>query len=269
MFLLITIAFTSTLLLSAQKSGGRGSHLGGTMSCIEILISLYYSNILMFKAAKPDWEDRDRILIGKGHAHLALYHIWADLGFISKKMVDTYGEDGAILGTQLEKSIPGSEYNTGSLGHVIGIGAGVCISARIENKRFKTIALIGDGECDSGSIWESIKFASDQKLNNLIVIIYMNRLSEMQILKDDQDKDLKAKLETFGWQGFIINGHSYKEINEKLKILKNDISEKPKFLIANTIKGKGVSFMENKVEWHHKAPKPDQFKKALQEYEWG
>ena len=121
------------VLLSAQKSGGQGAHLGGTMSCIEILISLYYSKILNFKTNDPKWEDRDRILIGKGHAHLALYHIWSDIGYFPKKLLETYCIDGTSLGVQLDTNIPGSEYNTGSLGHVIGIGAGICVSAKIDN----------------------------------------------------------------------------------------------------------------------------------------
>ena len=184
-----------------------------------------------------------------------------------RRQGDRQRHDDARFRALVTTNIPGSEYNTGSLGHVIGIGSGICISAKIDNKKYKVFTLIGDGECESGSIWEAIKFASDEKLNNLITIVDMNRLSEMQIMKDDHDLDLKNKFESFGWTGLIVDGHSFEELISNLTLLINNNSNKPKFLIANTIKGKGVSFMENKVEWHHQAPKPEQFEIALKEYE--
>ena len=124
------------ILKTSMKTGGKGSHLGGTFSCIELLVSLYYGNVIRFKAKNPKWDDRDRILIGKGHAHLALYHIWSDLGFFSKRVLNTYGKDGSSLGQQLNLNTPGSEYNTGSLGHVTGIGTGICLAAKLDKKNY-------------------------------------------------------------------------------------------------------------------------------------
>ena len=124
------------ILKTAKKTGGKGAHLGGTFSCIELLISLYYGDILKFKVNKPKWIERDRVLIGKGHAHLALYHIWSDLGFFSKNILNTYGKNGSKLGQQLNIQTPGSEYNTGSLGHVTGIATGICLAAKLDQKNF-------------------------------------------------------------------------------------------------------------------------------------
>ena len=249
-----------SILLTAKRTGGKGAHLGGTMSCIEILIALYYSDFLNIKPHDPNWKSRDRVLIGKGHAHLALYHIWSDIGYFKKEKIDEYGINGGSLGVQLDNRLPGSEYNTGSLGHVIGIGAGICLSSRIDANKFKVITLIGDGECESGSIWESVLFAGEQNLNNMLAIIDMNRLSEFKIRDDRSDYDLQNKFLSYGWNSRIVNGHSFEELINAFHGLKR--SSKPLSIIANTIKGKGVSFMENNVEWHHKAPKPEQFEIA-------
>lgn len=256
-----------SVLTTAEKTGGRGAHLGGTMSCIEILISIYYSGFLNIPRDfnnEKKWEKRDRIIIGKGHAHIALYHIWNDLGFLDNKKLKTYGENGSKLGAQLDRNLKISEYNTGSLGHAIGIATGICLSSRYDKQNYNAYALIGDGECESGSIWESIINAEKEKINNLVVIVDMNRLSEFQIMKDESDQILKQKFISFGWDAEIINGHDFDQLFLSLKNSKKN--KKPKAIIANTIKGKGVSFMENNVDWHHKAPSPSEFKIALDEY---
>ena len=127
------------VLKTAMKTGGKGSHLGGTFSCVELLVAIYYGNIINFDFKNPEWKERDRVLVGKGHAHLALYHIWSDLGLISKKILNSYGENGSILGQQLNYKIPGSEYNTGSLGHVTGIGTGICLAAKLDKKNIEPL----------------------------------------------------------------------------------------------------------------------------------
>ena len=252
------------VLETAKKTGGKGSHLGGTFSSIEILIALYYGKILKFNPKKPLWRDRDRFLIGKGHIHLALYHIWNDLGFISKNLINSYGKNGSKLGQQLNNKIPGSEYNTGSLGHVIGLGSGIPLAAKIDKKNFKTIALVGDAECDEGSIWEAVMFAGKNKLNNLIVIVDRNRMSVMEYRQDDNNSGkLEDKFKSCGWNVKIINGHSIKKIIKTFKNLKN--STKPVVILADTIKGKGVSFMEKNVKWHSGIPSNDEYKLAINE----
>ena len=254
-----------SVLQSAQKSGGRGAHLGGTMSCIDILTYLYFGKVLKFNPKKPKAPNRDRLLVGKGHAHLALFHIWSNLGFFKRKKLEEYGKNGSSLGVQLDMFIPGSEYNTGSLGHAVGIGTGVGLKSKIDKNKFKIYCLLGDGECESGSIWESVLCASRLKIKDLIVIVDMNKFSEFQILSSKSDLELKKKFKSYDWNVEIINGHSFNEMEKVFK--KKYHNDYPTAIIANTIKGKGVSFMENNVEWHHQAPNPKQFKKALSEFE--
>ena len=254
------------ILKTAKKTGGKGSHLAGTFSCIELLVALYYGGILKFKNSDPNWINRYRFLIGKGHAHLALFHIWADLGFIDNSILDSYGENGSILGQQLNISIPGSEYNTGSLGHVIGIGSGMALAAKLDKKNYYTIALVGDAECDEGSVWESVMFAGRNKLNNLITIVDRNWLSVMDVLKeDDALGKLDEKFEAFGWNSLTINGHSFEEILSCFGDLER--LNKPLVIIAETIKGKGISFMENDVRWHSDIPSNEEYDLAVSELE--
>lgn len=254
------------VLKTAHKTGGKAAHLGGTMSCVEILIALYYSGYLFLPSIKSkSWKFRDRIIIGKGHAHIALYEIWNDLGYLSDQTLNSYGQNGSKLGTQLDRNLTISEYNTGSLGHAVGIANGICLASKFDKKKFGAIALIGDGECESGSIWESVLNASKERLNNLLVIVDVNRLSESQVSSKNSDKILRDKFKSFGWNSSIINGHKFSDIFFCLKKFKK--LKKPFAIIANTIKGKGVSYMENNVEWHHKAPNEEQFKIALNEYD--
>ena len=253
-----------SILMSAKKSGGRGAHLGGTMSCVDILIYLYFSKVLKYFKKVPDHPLRDRLYIGKGHAHLALYHIWSRIGFINKKKLNSYTRNGTKLSVQLDHFIAGSEYNTGSLGHVIGVGIGTALKARIDKNKFKVFCLIGDGECESGSIWESVLCASKLKIKNLVVIVDMNKMSEMQKLDEKSDIELKNKFKSYNWNTIIADGHSFSSLRKAFsKQFKNNY---PTVIIANTIKGKGVSYMENKVEWHHQAPSQEQFNLALKEY---
>jgi transketolase len=250
-------------VLEAVARTGKG-HLGGTFSCTDILTALYYGGILRFDAKNPKWPNRDRLIIGKGHACLALYNILVDLGFFDKSRLEEYGSNGSSLGGQLNIDTPGVEYNTGSLGHALGVGAGMALSAKMDNKNYKTFVLIGDGECDEGSIWESIMFISQKKLNNLIGIIDRNRLSVTDIIEEDDGSGrLEDKLTACGWKCLVINGHSFEEIINAMSNLEN--LEKPLMIIADTIKGKGVSFMENGIKWHHSVPTKEELEIARKE----
>lgn len=246
---------SSMIRLSALQDAVRAGkgHLGGSFSCIELLVALYYGNFLRINSNDYLNKDRDFFIMGKGHACLALYPILKDLGFISRKRYLEYGKDGSSIGGQLDISIPGVEYNTGSLGHALGICAGIALESKIKNTDRKAVAMIGDAECDEGSIWEAILFAGEQSLKNLICIIDRNRLS---VLKKTESsvlfKSFKKKMELFNWNCDVINGHSYVDIFEVLK--KSTNAEKPTMILANTIKGKGVSFMENEIKWHHGVP---------------
>jgi len=250
-------------VLNTVATAGEG-HIGGTFSCVELLVALYYGNILKFDPKNPKWENRDRFVIGKGHACLALYHIWADLGFFDKDRIKEYGKNGGNLSGQLNLDTPGVEYNTGSLGHAIGIGAGMALAAKMDNLDYKTFALIGDGECAEGSIWESIAFASENKLNNLIGIIDRNRLMVTDVIKEDESLGrLDEKIKSYGWKCITIDGHSFDEILGAFKNL--DDLDRPLMIIANTVKGKGISFMENGIKWHHSIPSKEEYKLARKE----
>jgi transketolase len=238
--------------LEATVRAGKG-HLGGTYSCTDLLVALYYADILGLDPASPDDPGRDRFLIGKGHACLALYSIFKDKGMISQEIFEEFGISGGALGGQLDTSTPGVEYNTGSLGHVLGIGAGIALAARMDRAAFKAFVVMGDAECYEGSIWEAIVFAGDQQLSGLVGIIDRNRLSVTDVLEDDTFfNEFPNKVRSFGWDCIEINGHDFGEILAAFESAKQ--LDKPVMILANTIKGKGVSFMEGGVKWHHSVP---------------
>ena len=226
------------------ETKGKG-HIGSTFSCIELLIALYYGNVLHYDPKNPNWEDRDRFVLGKGHVCLALYNILADLDFFDFSLIKEYGTIGGKLGVQLNIETPGIEYNTGSLGNAIGIAAGMALAAKLDNKKYKSFAMIGDGECQEGSVWETLTFASQQKLNNLICIVDRNKLGVTDFIEDN----LKEKALAYGWAVTEINGHSFDDIFKAFFYI-NKI-DMPFMIIADTIKGKGVSFMENNAKWHN------------------
>lgn len=240
-------------------------HLGGTFSCIDLLVALYYSGVMQFDPTVPDAPDRDRFLIGKGHACLALFHIWADLGIMPRDRLDTYGTNGG-LGGQLDISIPGAEHNTGALGHAIGIGAGIALANKLDGNPAKTYVLVGDAECDEGPVWEAIMFAAEHDLNNLICIVDRNRLSVTDVIEDDKGSGtLEDKIRTCKWDTRVIDGHNMGEILKTFAGV--DQLDRPLMIIANTVKGKGISFMENGIKWHHSVPTEEEAAVARRELE--
>jgi transketolase len=251
-----------TLKTIARKRKG---HLGGTLSCTDLLVALYHGGVLKFDPKNPQWVDRDRFLIGKGHAHLALHYIWVDLGILDQALVDDYGKNGALLGHQLDIRVPGSEYNTGSLGHVLGIGAGIALAAKMDKKTYRTVVLVGDAECDEGSVWESVMFAGREHLNNLTVIVDRNMASLLAVRVDDDGSGrIDDKFKACGWDVKEINGHSFPEI---LSALDPAPREKPLAIIAHTVKGKGVPLLEKGPTWHHNVPPAAELAKVIEEFE--
>jgi len=228
---------------------GKG-HLGGTFSILDILVYMYYGNVIRFSQKGI----KDLILIGKGHSCVASYVIWEDLGILDKKLLKNFGNTESLLGTQFDKFIPNSEYNTGSLGHVIGIGAGYSLALKLkkDNSR-KIFIIVGDGECEEGSIWESIDFIVKNEINNLTIIVDRNRLSVTDFIKDD---NLVNKFKSFGLDVLEIDGHNFSSI------LKGFITyaEKSKIIIADTIKGKGLSFLENDARSHNRPISHEEYK---------
>lgn len=239
------------------------SHIGGTFSAVELLCALYYGKILRIKPKDHKWKSRDRFILSKGHACTALYAIFLDLGIFTPKLYQTYGQDGG-LGGQLETYLPGVDFNTGSIGHSIGIAAGMALAAKMNNQKYRAFTIIGDSELYEGSIWESIIFAGEESINNLFVYVDRNRLMVTDSIGDDGlYQDIKDKLNKFGWNIYEFDGHNFREIIKAFEIAKN--SKKPVMFIANTIKGKGVSFMENNVTWHNAVPSLEQIELARKE----
>lgn len=252
-------------ILELIVQAGKG-HIGGAFSCTDILVSLFYGNILRFVPLRPDFDGRDRFILSKGHSVLALYVILADLGYFPMSYLSTYGQQDAKIGGHPDKKIPGIEIDSGSLGHGLGIGTGLALSAKIDKKDFITVVLLGDGECYEGSVWEAAMFASHHKLNNLVAIVDRNCLCATDFINNCVCNDpFSEKWDSFGWDSITINGHEYSEIISAFNDLRIRRHTKPLVIIAKTIKGKGVSFMEGITNWHHSVPKGDQLQIARDE----
>jgi transketolase len=250
-------------VLEDAVRAGKG-HLGGSFSCVELLVSLYYGGFINIDPNNPKDPARDFFIMGKGHACLSLYPILNDLGFLSDQRHLEYGENGSSVGGQMDVSIPGVEYNTGSLGHALGICAGFAFASKAAGRNNKSFALIGDAECEEGAIWEAIFFAAEHKLDNLVCVVDRNRLSVTRIIESGVVfGNFKEKMGFFDWDCIEIDGHNYEEIFSALEALGN--SPKPLMVLANTIKGKGVSFMENVTKWHHSVPSQTEVEMARAE----
>lgn len=253
------------MILEMIVGSGKG-HIGGALSCTDILTTLYYGDILRLDPKNPAWPDRDRFILSKGHSCAALYAILADRGFFPRDELASACKDGSLLGGHPDRNIPGVEADTGSLGHGLGIGSGLALSGKMDGKDFKTIVLLGDGECYEGSVWEAAQFSGSQGLNNLLAIVDRNRQCVNDFTEDINRLDpLPDKWRAFGWDAVTIDGHSCAAILHELKEFRRGRSGKPLAIIAETIKGKGISFMEGKLEWHHGMPSPDELKIARSE----
>lgn len=241
-------------------------HIAPAFSCVEILVVLYYSGILHVDPKNPKWANRDRFILSKGHAALTLYAVLADLGFFPVSELTTFAQKGSQLGAHADNAVPGIEAFTGSLGHGLPIGTGIALAAKMNNKKYICVALLGDGECHEGSVWEAAMFAAHHRLNNLIAIVDYNGLSATNFLKKYLDvAPLNKKWESFGWDVATVNGHSFEELLLVLNNLHYRQSNKPLVIIALTTKGKGVSFMENNPIWHFRIPVGKELKIARKE----
>lgn len=248
-------------------NAGKG-HLGGSFSCTEILVALYYGGILRFDSKNPNWEDRDRFILSKGHAINILYVLLSDLGFFSISELSNFLKDGSILSGHCDNRVPGVEITSGSLGHGLGIAAGMALSAKLDGKDYITFVVLGDGECQEGSVWEAAMFACHHSLNKLVVFIDRNRLGSEEFTENTSRLEpLEDKWKAFGWDVKSINGHSIDEILMVLKDCRARQSTKPLLIIANTIKGKGISFLENTPKSHHTLPKGEEIIRAREDLE--
>ena len=246
------------ILNMVHNSGG--SHIASGLSIVDI-ISVLYNEILKVDNNNPKWDSRDRFILSKGHACTPIYAALAELGFFSMSDLELYGKNDSILMNHISHKVLGVEFSTGALGH--GLPFGVGKAAKILNENWKTFVLLSDGELDEGSNWEAFMFAAHHKLNNLTAIIDYNKLQSLNTVENTLNLEpLAAKFEAFGWDICEVDGHNYEELAIELKQI-HDF--KPRIIIAHTTKGKGVSYMENKVEWHYKTPNKEELEIALNE----
>ena len=240
------------MIVEALDGGGRG-HLGSSMSLVEILRVLYDS-YLQFDSNKPDWSERDRIILSKGHGCIALYAIMADKGFMPREELITFCRLDSRIGGHPERGkVPGIEASTGALGHGLPMGVGIAIAAKILKKEYRVVVICGDGEINEGSVWEAAVSASKHKLSNLIVFIDYNKLQSYGPVSEVLNMEpLGDKWRSFGFEVIDVDGHDVSALENVMKQLPLNI-EKPTVVICHTIKGKGFYFAENKAEWHHKS----------------
>jgi len=250
-------------MVHSAKSG----HPGGALSITDILTVLYFYE-LNINEKNPKDENRDRLILSKGHSSPALYAVLAERGFFPKEDLKSFRKiDSFLQGHPDMNKIPGVDMSSGSLGQGLSVSNGMALSAKLDNKDYRVYCILGDGEINEGQIWEAAMTSSHYKLDNLCVIIDYNGLQIDGKTKDVMNTEpLDKKFESFGFNCINIDGHNYEEIINAFKMAKNT-KERPTVIIAKTIKGKGISFMENEVSWHGKAPNDEQYRLALSELE--
>jgi transketolase len=234
---------------------GKG-HLGGSFSCLEILISLYYGGVLRFDPKNPYWRERDRLVFSKGHANNCLFVILADLGFFPVSDLDNYSADGSILSQHCDPQVPGVEIVSGSLGHGLGIASGMALGEKLNKSDHMIFVVLGDGECQEGSVWEAAMFAAHHSLDNLVAFVDRNKLGAEAYTEDTSSLEpFPEKWKAFGWNVKSVDGHSVEEISDALNGCRDSKAGRPLMIVANTVKGKGISCLENVPKAHHTLPK--------------
>lgn len=255
-------------IIEMVHEAGSG-HPGGSLSCTDIMAALYFGDVLKHDPSNPKNPERDIFIMSKGHAAPALYATLAEAGYFPKEELKTLRK----LGTRLQghpdsNLLPCVEVSTGSLGQGLSIAAGVAAGFKLDHKPNRVFTVMGDGECQEGQVWEAATFAAHQSLGNLIAIVDSNDLQIDGHTHDVcQTGTLAKKFEAFGWEVHSVSGHDIEALISLFTSLKESDTPQPKMVIANTVKGKGVSFMENQAGWHGKAPNDEQTKAALAEIE--
>lgn len=247
------------------ETGKTGAHLGGSLSIVELLSGLY-SGAIRYKAEMPDWEGRDRVVLSKGHAAMALYPAMAEAGIIAEEELATFKQDGSRLGGHPSlNGLPGIEFASGSLGQGLSLGVGVALALqRKNNAESRLFVFLGDGECDEGSVWEAAASAAHYKLNNLFAIVDANAIQYDGFTNEVLNMSpFENKWRDFGWDVLSINGHDVAEVLDAYA----HKSDKPVVVVAHTVKGKGISFMENNWKYHNAALSKALYEQAIQELE--
>ena len=244
----------------------KSSHIGSCLSLADLL-AVVYGDFLRFRPDEPGWAGRDKLVVSKGHAAAVVYAVLAESGFFPIERLAHYGEDGQPLsGHVTHSNNPGVEVSSGSLGHGLSLAAGFAVAAKARGNGARAIAVLSDGECDEGSIWEAALFAPHHKLSNLCAIVDYNKIQSFGRVEDVLALEPFAdKWRAFGWRVEDIDGHDHAAIKRALATVGSD--DRPTVLLAHTVKGKGVSFMEDKLLWHYRSPSDDQLADALRELE--
>ena len=244
-------------------SGG-GSHVGSCLSMADI-VAVLYGEVLRVDPSDPAWPDRDRFILSKGHAGACVYAALAERGFFPVETLASHYRNGSSLSGHLShKGVPGVELSTGSLGHGLGVGAGMAMQLRRAGGRQRVHVVLSDGECDEGSTWEAALFAAHHRLSNLCAVVDYNRLQSLASVSETLELEpFVQKWRAFGWTALRVDGHDHQAL--KAAFAEAAASERPACILADTIKGRGVSFMENQVLWHYRVPRGEEFVAAMRE----
>lgn len=243
------------------------SHIGSILSVADI-IAVLYASILKYNPKNPTWELRDRLILSKGHAGASIYIALAECGFWGIEQLNTHCMDGTYLsGHVTSMGVPGVDFSTGSLGHGLPVGAGIAFALKDKESKCKVYIIMGDGECNEGTTWETALIANQHQLNNLIVIIDHNKMQGLNFCQSIVEMSpLKKKWKAFGWQTYETEGHNHQQLKRTIKYAQKNLT-KPSVIIAHTVKGKGVSFMENNIRWHYSSPQGKEYSQAIDELE--
>lgn len=251
-------------ILTAAVAAGAG-HIAPAYSVLEILAAFYF-RVLRVDPARPDWQDRDRLILSKGHGCLAQYVALAERGFFARELLGGFTGPGSVLGGHPDRKVPGIESATGSLGHGLSVGVGLALAASLDGRGYRTFVVLSDGECQEGSVWEAVMFATHLGLDNLIVVVDHNRLQSLGLVEDimSSPTSLADKWRAFGWAVAEVDGHDVQALTAMLQQVPL-VAGRPTAIVAATVKGKGVSFMEGQPIWHYRLPSGAELAAAWQE----
>ena len=260
------IAYEIRLRILKTGCTGRSGHIATSLSATDILTELYFGDILSYRPDNPSWSERDRFVLSKGHASLLLYNILGLAGYFDISLLKDYCQPGTKFGSHPTIEIPGVEASTGALGHGYPYSVGVAMAARMNSEKHLVYCMLGDGECQEGSVWEAANAVIKYNLTNLVTIVDCNKLQATGFTKDIIGKsELSEKFQAWGFDAIEIDGHNFDEIRNALLLDKDNLPKKPRAVIANTVKGKGIPMLENNPLWHSKVPNNEELEKILLE----
>lgn len=266
-----TVALARRIRIDALRmtSKGGSAHIGSVFSMADVLAVLY-GGVLRVDPRDPLWSERDRFILSKGHAGAGVYAVLAESGFFDRERLASHCQDGSLLSGHIShKGMPGVELSTGSLGHGLSVGAGMAYGARLDGRSHRVVVLLSDGECDEGSTWEAALFASHHRLDNLVAVVDFNKIQSMDTVANTLALEpFAAKWRSFGWACSELDGHDHAALRAGFARLPAEAG-RPTCVIAHTVKGKGVSFMEHQVLWHYRTARGEEFEAALRELEAG